>query len=147
MVELVRLYSNLSRDASHLRRVRSATSSPRSAEGPRRQPRQYQRRLSVTEIRKLIKAYKHQDSVTELAKQFGIHRLTVTALLRRHGVEQRPVGLAPTEIPEAASLYGQGWSLVRLGEAFGVDASTVWRALRAAGVVMRHPGQSRQGRY
>jgi transposase len=101
----------------------------------------------VTEIRKLIKAYKHQDSVTELAKQFGIHRLTVTALLRRHGVEQRPVGLTPTEIPEAASLYGQGWSLVRLGEAFGVDASTVWRALRAAGVVMRPPGQSRQGRY
>jgi hypothetical protein len=143
-VELVRLYSNLSRDASHLRRVRSATSSPRSAEGPRRQPRQYQRRLSVTEIRKLIKANKHQ---VELAKQFGIHRLTVTALLRRHGVEQRPVGLTPTEIPEAASLYGQGWSLVRLGEAFGVDASTVWRALRAAGVVMRHPGQSRQGRY
>ena len=97
----------------------------------------------MTEIRKLIKAYEHQESVTELGKRFGIHRLTVTALLRRHGVEQRPVGLTPTEIPEAAWLYGQCWSLVRWGEAFGVDASTVWRALRAAGVVMRHPGQSR----
>jgi DNA-binding MarR family transcriptional regulator len=40
----------------------------------------------VTEITKLIKAYKHPESLTELAKQFGIHRLTVTALLRRHGV-------------------------------------------------------------
>jgi hypothetical protein len=48
----------------------------------------------------------------------------VTALLRRHGVEPRLVGLTPTEIP-AASLYGRGWSLARLGEAFDVDASTV----------------------
>jgi hypothetical protein len=44
----------------------------------------------VTEIRKLIKAYEHQESVTELGKRFGIHRLTVTALLRRHGVESAP---------------------------------------------------------
>jgi lambda repressor-like predicted transcriptional regulator len=68
-----------------------------------------------------------------MAKRFGIHRTTVTALLRRHGVELRRAGLAPSDIPAAATLYGQGWSLAQLGTTFGVDAATVWRTLRAAG--------------
>ena len=144
-VELVCLYSNPEAEAVRLRLVLRATATPKPPEGPKHHQRQ--RRLSMTEVTKLIKKYEQHESVNELAKQFGIHRLTVTALRRRHGVEQRRVGLRPTEIQEAASLYGQGWSLARLGEAFGVDPSTVWRALRAAGVVMRPPGQSLQGRY
>ena len=49
-------------------------------------------------------------------KKFGVHRLTVTAHVQRHGVELRQVGLAPEDITTAALLYGQGWSLARLGE-------------------------------
>jgi DNA-binding NtrC family response regulator len=101
IVELVRLYSNLSAEADHLRRVRSAASSPRPVDGHER-PRQHQRRLSMTEVTKLISAYEQQASVKELAhkelahkelaQQFGIHRTTVTALLQRHGVELRHSG-------------------------------------------------------
>jgi CENP-B N-terminal DNA-binding domain len=133
-VELVRLYSNLSAETVRLRRVGSTTSSTRPAEGSKRHPRQHQRRLSMTEVAKLIKEYEQQSSVKELAQRFGIHRLTVTALLRRHGVELRRTGLAPAEISAAARLHSQGWSLARLGAKFGVDAATVWRALRAADV-------------
>jgi hypothetical protein len=69
----------------------------------------------MAEVTELIKEYERQVPVKDLAKQFGIHRLTVTALLRRHGVEQRRVGLRPTETPEAASLYvkagrWRGWA-------------------------------------
>jgi transposase len=93
----------------------------------------------MSEITELIKKYEQQVPVKELAKQFGIHRLTVTALLRRHGVELRRVGLAQEDIQTAASLYDQGWSLARLGQRFRVDPATVWRALRDAGISMQPP--------
>ena len=141
-MELVRLYSNPEAEARRLRRVQSAASSPRPADGSR-QPRQHQRRLSMTEATELIKEYEQHASIKDLAKQFGIHRLTVTALVRRHGVELRRTGLAKEDIAAAASLYGQGWSLTKLGAKYGVDSTTVWRALRAAGVVMRSSSHRR----
>jgi hypothetical protein len=91
----------------------------------------------------LINAYEQQVPVKELAQRFGIHRLTVTALLQRNGVELRRSGLVASEIPRAAELYRQGWSLARLGASYGVDPTTVWRALCAAGVAMRSPGLGR----
>ena len=75
----------------------------------------------------------------EPAKRFGIHRVTVTALLRRHGVVSRRAGPRDAELEEAASLYRQGWSLADRRKMFGVDPATVWRRLRAAGVnIGRH---------
>ena len=56
----------------------------------------------MTEVTELIKEYEEQASVKDLAKRFGIHRLTVTALLQRHGVELRRTGLAAEDIPVAA---------------------------------------------
>jgi hypothetical protein len=87
----------------------------------------------MTEVTEMIKEYERQVPVKDLAQRFGIHRLTVTALLRRRGVELRRTGLTPEDILLAASLYGQGWSLARLGTRYGVDSTSVWRALRAAG--------------
>jgi len=66
----------------------------------------------MTEITKLIKKYEQQVPVKDLAKQFGIHRLTVTALLRRHGVELRRSGLEPAEVrqPPACVSKAGHWS-------------------------------------
>jgi len=114
-VELVRLYSNLS--VGLLRGVRCACSAQRSKEGSKH-PRQHHRRLGATEVAALIETYREGRSNKAIAQRFGIHRVTVTALLRRHGVERRRSGLAPEEVPEAASLYGQGWSLAKLGRKF-----------------------------
>jgi hypothetical protein len=69
----------------------------------------------MTEVRMLIKEYEQRASVKDLAQRFGIHRLTVTALLRRHGVELRRAGLTPEQIRTAEGLYRQGWSLASLG--------------------------------
>jgi hypothetical protein len=118
MVELVHAYSNLSREAERLRRFRRAASLPRSAAGPKR-PRQHQRRLNEAGVRELIKEYKQQATV-KLALRFGIHRVTVTALLRRQGMELRHAGLTPEPLPMAAKLYRQGWSLARLGKRFAL---------------------------
>jgi hypothetical protein len=59
----------------------------------------------MTEITKLIKRYEQPLPVKDLAKQFGIHRLTVTALLRRHGVELRRSGLESADVQTATRLY------------------------------------------
>ena len=85
----------------------------------------------------MIQAYRQGVSVKHLGQRFGIHRVTVTALLRRQGTELRQSGLEPEAVPVAASLYRGGWSVAKLGARFGVDATTVWRVLRASGVVMR----------
>jgi hypothetical protein len=88
-------------------------------------------------ITKLINEYEAGALVKELARQFGIHRLAVAALLQRHEVELRRSGLSPEDIPTAGQLYGQGWSLARLGEKYGAESTTAWRGVRAAVVSMR----------
>jgi len=98
LVELMHAYSNLSREAECLHRLRREALSPRPARGAKR-PRQHQRRINKAEVRELIKEYEQGALIKELAQRFGIHRLTVTALLRRHGVKLRQAGLAPEDIP------------------------------------------------
>jgi DNA-binding MarR family transcriptional regulator len=140
LVELVRLYSNREVETVRLRVALGATAVRRQAEGQERR-RQYHRRLGPSDVAGLLAAYQAKEPVHKLAKRFGIHRVTVTALLKRHGNELRHAGLAPEQIPVAASLYRQGWSLAKLGDLLGADPSTVWRKLRAAGVRMRSPNQ------
>jgi lambda repressor-like predicted transcriptional regulator len=137
-VELVRLYSNLLGESLQLLRVRHAASSPRPTEGPKH-ARQHPHRLSQAEVLEQIAAYGHGESIKQLAQRFGIHRMTVTALLRRHGVELRRAGLTSDDVVAASRLYAHGWSLAKLGRKFGVNAATVLRALRACGVTMRSP--------
>jgi hypothetical protein len=95
------------------------------------------RRLDATATERLIEAYQGGVGVTGLAQQFGIHRSTVSALLSRHGVEMRPVGLSASDVVDAARLYTDGWSVAKLGRKFGVNGTTVWRMLVATGVVTR----------
>jgi lambda repressor-like predicted transcriptional regulator len=87
----------------------------------------------------MIEEYERGALIKHLGERFGVHRVTVTALLRRNGVHLRQLGLANDEVFAAAILYRQGWSLASLGERFGVDPATMLRALRATGVAVRPP--------
>jgi DNA-binding MarR family transcriptional regulator len=103
-VELELRYSNREADVARLRQVRMAAETPRPAEGPRK-PRQRHRRLSMSEMSKLIKEYEQGALVKELAERFGVHRVTVTALLEWHEVELRRSGLVREVIPIVARMY------------------------------------------
>ena len=121
MAELVRLYSNLSCGGAQLRLVRFASAARRPAEGPKR-PKQHHRRLSQAEVFELIRPME-QLSIKELAQRFGIHRVTVTALLRR--TVWCCAGLASNvrkSLWPGACMFRMVAS--RLGERFGVDAAT-----------------------
>lgn len=93
--------------------------------------------MKPEEIARLVTGYRAGATARELAGEFGIHRKTVTAHLRREGVAIRSRGLQPSEVDEAARLYGQGWSTVRLGKKFAVSNHTVSAALRNAGIPIR----------
>lgn len=101
--------------------------------------RQKQHRLSREETVELIVRYKAGALIKELAVEFDLDRKTVSAVLRREGVELRPRGLSPEQIDQAVQLYEQGWSLVRVGEKFKVTANTVQARLREREVRMRDP--------
>jgi hypothetical protein len=59
--------------------------------------------------------------------RFGIHRSTVTAVLKRRGVDPRKRGLTDEQTAEACRLYPEGWSLARLAKRYCVDDMTVRR--------------------
>jgi predicted DNA binding protein len=61
----------------------SSASRPRE----RQNSRQTQVRLGPREVEALKVAYSEGMRIAELAKMFGIHRTTVTAVLRRSGVQ------------------------------------------------------------
>jgi hypothetical protein len=63
----------------------------------------------MTEITKLIKGYEYQESITELAERFGIHRLTVAAPAAAARRGARRAGLALEEISAATRLYAGRW--------------------------------------
>ena len=87
-------------------------------------------------------AYREGKAIKELARNFGVYRTTVTAILERSGVELRLAGLSNAQVAEACRLYPGGWWLARLADRYSVNDMTVRRYLLLAGVVVR----SRRGR-
>lgn len=129
----MRRYSNPD-FAAALDRLRATPAGLRPA--PSRLRQQLQRRLQPEEITDLVDAYSGGTGIKELAQIFRIHRHTVMAHLRRHGLDSRH-GVIERHLQEATRLYEAGSSLASVGRRFDVHASTVLRALRAAGVVIR----------
>lgn len=103
----------------------------------RRPARQPQRRLKQREVEALVAAYRGGLTMRDLARAFGVHRVTVSAHLRQHGVPIRGQGLDDKVVREAARLYEAGWSSWKLSQRFGVTPNTALAALRKAGVPIR----------
>jgi DNA-binding CsgD family transcriptional regulator len=103
---------------------------------PRSKPRTT-RPLKPAQVDALVRGYEAGQTMSELAAEFGINRLTVSRHLRRVGVILRRTGLGPLGANEVANLYEAGWSSARLAERFDVSADTVLKALRHAGVAIR----------
>lgn len=103
---------------------------------PRLNPRT-SRPLKPTQVNALIAGYQLGKTMKELAAEFGVNRLTVSAHLRRAGVPIRRCGLDHDQADEAVRLYKAGWSSRCLAARFGVSADTVLKALRSAKVSIR----------
>jgi lambda repressor-like predicted transcriptional regulator len=135
LVDLVGAYSNPCDLVKHLQSLLELPRAARSR-APRRAAKQVQKRLAPDEVARLVEAHQAGAGVKELAREFGIHRETVSNILRREGALRAP-GIQPDELLEIIRLYEDGWSLARLGAEFGVAPGTVANALRMSGVPIR----------
>ncbi len=101
--------------------------------------RQAHRRLRPDEIRELVAGYQAGSTVYELARQFRIHRTTVSDLLKQEGVLLRLAPLSPAQVGRIINLYGEGLSLVNVGTEIGCSPDTVSKVLKDSGVERRDP--------
>lgn len=82
--------------------------------------KQAQKRLDGEEVDRLVAAHLAGAGVKELSVRFGIHRATVSEILRREGVLRAP-GIQPDDLPDVIRLYEDGWS------------SSTWREVPCGG--------------
>ncbi|MFT3855106.1 MAG: hypothetical protein QM733_20580 [Ilumatobacteraceae bacterium] len=103
-------------------------------------PAHRQHRLSEALQQEVIQRYQAGESVYTLAAAYDVHRGTVSAILKRHGVNRRYNLLSQEQLNQAAELYRSGRSLAQIGKTMGVSAKTIHSALRRLGVPMRAVG-------
>ena len=99
--------------------------------------KQKQRRLTLEQQAEVVCRYQAGAQMNYLAQHYGVHRQTVSAILRRHGVSTRQPGLSTKQVRLAVQLYAQGNSLAVIGSKLGVDTGTVHNRLLEQGVKMR----------
>jgi predicted DNA-binding protein YlxM (UPF0122 family) len=99
--------------------------------------KQKQRRLTLEQQAEVVYRYQAGAQMNYLAEHYGIHRQTVSAILKRHGVSTHQSGLSAKQMQQAVQLYAQGNSLAVIGSKLGVDTGTVHNRLREQGVIMR----------
>ena len=96
--------------------------------------KQQQKSLSEAETLEVIKKYKAGASTYDLASEFGCHRATISATLKRNGIH---VTCRKVDIPVAIQMYESGKTTTEIAKFFDTDGSAVSRTLRQNGVKMR----------
>jgi DNA-directed RNA polymerase specialized sigma24 family protein len=124
------------RALEQLREKLPSLDAPERSEAKRDRPRRT-RQLADEHVQELTACYRSGSTVQELGERFDIDRRTVTAILRRNGVQIRHRGMVPEQVGDAIHLYALGWSLARIGARMDVTADTVRKRLLEHGVTMR----------
>lgn len=104
---------------------------------PDKSGRRRMRRLSDGEIDMVMRAYLQGATVYELAKQFGIHRVTIGKHLRSRGIDTTPRAISLEDEERVVELYEKGWSTERIAFKFHTSARSVRARLFSNGVRMR----------
>ena len=84
-------------------------------------------------------AQRYEDGATvyELATEFGCHRTTVSARLKKVGVSLRLVSPTSSAVKLMAKLYTSGLSSIEVGKQLGFSANTVRSSLIGQGITLR----------
>jgi transposase-like protein len=97
------------------------------------------RKLSPGEIKQLVARYQAGESQAALARQFGLHHLTVRQHLVRQGIQPRPMQpLTKAQEHEVARLYvEQQQTIAELAVMFNVGRTAIRKVLIRQGVERR----------
>jgi DNA-binding NarL/FixJ family response regulator len=105
---------------------------------------QSQTRLSFPNRAKVVSDYRKGDAVKDIAACYGIHRATVTEILRRAEVPTRRYGLPEPVRKEAARLYTQGLSIRTVANRLGISYEGARAGIVGYGAVLRQAGRQPQ---
>ncbi len=100
--------------------------------------RQRQRRLTEAQVSEMVARYESGATVYELAAEFGCHRTTVAARLKKAGIAMRFQSPTSAAIDSMVRLYGSGLSLLEVGKQLGLCANTVRNCLRGRPIEARN---------
>ena len=135
---VLRNYCNRARQTSDLCSLveEAVSSTPRlRSRTPGASPRP--KKLCSSIVSKLILDYSEGIPIHELAKKYGVHRVTISGHLDRSGVSKRPRSMSEAQIDDAVQDYAAGQSLDQIGSRLGFDSTTVLKELRLRGVRTR----------
>jgi DNA-directed RNA polymerase specialized sigma24 family protein len=102
---------------------------------------QSQTRLTTSNRAELLAGYAAGVPVRELATRFGVHRATVSELVRRAGLEHHRHSLPDQVREEAARLYAEGLTLPQVAGRLGISNDGVRAAVVAYGGTVRRRGR------
>jgi transposase len=105
---------------------------------------QSQTRLSFPNRAKVVADYERGDAVKDIAARYGVHRATVTEVLRRAEAPVRRYGLPEPVREEAARLYTQGLGIRAVADRLGISYEGAHAGIVAHGAVLRPPGRQPQ---
>lgn len=100
--------------------------------------KQQQKNLTELEVQTICKKYQSGSSSYELAKEFGCHRSTITATLRRNGIEVSHKATTKHElVKRVIELYAEMKTPKEVGAIVGITADTVRVILKENGIHIR----------
>lgn len=95
---------------------------------------QQQKTLSQAEVQAVIQKYEAGASTYELADEFGCHRSTISAVLKRNGIV---VTKRKVDIAVAIQMYESGKTTTEIAKFFDTNGSVISKTLRQNNVKMR----------
>ena len=95
------------------------------------------KRLSDTQLARLVERYESGATVYELASEFAIDRRTASNHLKQQGVIMRRQPPTEKTVDEIVRLYESGLSMSKVGKLVGISADSVLNYLRKRAVKTR----------
>ena len=100
--------------------------------------RQKQKTLSDMEVQTVCKRYQSGDSVYKLAKDFECHRSTISAVLKRNGIEVTHLASKKPElVRKVIELYSEMKTPREVGAIVGINEGTVRSILHDNSIYIR----------
>lgn len=106
--------------------------------------RQSQTRLNASNRAALLDSYAEGEPVRVLAARYGVHRATVSDLVRKANIPLRRPGLPESIRREALRLYEEGMTLPQVAARLGISNSGARAGIVACGGTIRPPGRQPQ---
>lgn len=99
----------------------------------------YYKDFSDADVEQIISYYESGKTTTELAKQFGCSKGTISKLLRQHGINvTKAKAQMKLDVKTVILMYKERYTMAEIAGHFGVSTYSINRCLHSNGVKIRN---------